>query len=95
MAEQEETQKEIRTEYRDTAQQIEEDIWAKYPAEYQEIAEEIKELEKTDPVAANRMQLKYPWLIDIRRQIAMQQIQAKRQRAQQEALLRREQLAGR
>lgn len=73
-------------------QQIEDATWGQYPASLKKIADQIKELEKTDPVAARKLQFQYPQILAIRRQIALQQGQLKRQEAIRE---RQELLKGR
>jgi hypothetical protein len=60
-----------------TVMSIEDQIWAKYPDTYKEIANRIAELEETNPSEARRLLAQYPQILDIRREIA----QAKAQRA--------------
>jgi len=82
------------------AQQIEDRVWAQYP-QYKQIADQIRELERTDPIKAKALQRQYPQILNIRRQIALaqaagQQSTTDRQKVLEQAMKQREAaLAGR
>ena len=56
---------------------IEDQIWAQYPPEYKQIADQIKQLERSDPVSAKRLQVQYPAVLWARRLIAQMRKQLK------------------
>jgi len=77
------------------AQQLEDRVWAQYPPQLRQIADQIRELERTDPIAAKKLQRQYPQILNIRRQIALAQVQSQqagtdRQKAIEQAMKQRE-----
>jgi len=75
------------------AQQLEDRVWSQYPSQLRQIADQIRELERTDPTKAKALQRQYPQILNIRRQIALAQVQqptTDRQKAIEQATKQRE-----
>ena len=69
------------------SQQLEEQIWAKYPPYLKQIADQIKLLERTDPLKAKQLQRQHPQILSIRREIALSKIQGQQEITQRQQAL--------
>ncbi|KKK77266.1 hypothetical protein LCGC14_2855350, partial [marine sediment metagenome] len=56
---------------------IERQVWSQLPPELKQISDQIKILERTDPISAKRMLFRYPQIVFARRQIALLKRQLK------------------
>ena len=56
---------------------IERQVWSQLPPELKQISDQIKILERTDPISAKRMLFNYPQIVFARRQIALLKRQLK------------------
>ena len=83
------------------AEKLENQVWSQYPSSLRRIADQIKELERTDPRQAKALQRQYPQILLIRQEIAraqnrLQQSGGDRQKLLEQAMKQREAaLAGR
>ena len=50
---------------------IERRVWSQFPPELKQISDQVKILERTDPISAKRMLFNYPQIVFARRQIAL------------------------